>query len=374
MELFITCGPYLEPILEQELTELGYSGIRQGFRGVSLEVKDFLDVCRINYLSRIASRVLLPLKDFRCRGRDELYRQAKSIDWVPLFRSAKTFAIDANVDHPELRNSLFAAQVVKDAICDQLTDKWGKRPDVKTYRPDLQLNLFIRGGQGVLSFDTSGDPLHKRGYRQEASDAPLQETLGAALLKLAHYTENDVMIDPCAGSGTLLIEAAMIATRTPAGFYRQHYGFEHHPAFVQSDWLKVRNEADSARIPLQPGRLFGVEINKNAQRIALVNLRAAGFYKGIDITLGDFRDYEPKADLTFLLTNPPYGKRLEQMLDLEPLYRALGSFMKEKMAKPSRGYVLCSQDLGKQVGLSAKRRIVLENGGLEVRLLEFDLY
>jgi putative N6-adenine-specific DNA methylase len=375
MEIFITCSSHLEPLLTEELIELGYPHLRAGFRGVYCQIESFNDLCRINYLSRLASRVLLPLKDFRCRGPEELYRSAKSINWDPFFRKAKTFAIDANVDHPEIRNSLFAAQVVKDAICDQMVDKYGKRPNVETYRPDLQLNLFIRGGMGTLSLDTSGDPLHKRGYRQETSEAPLQETLGAAMIRLSGYKPEMIMIDPCAGSGTLLIEAAMVASKTPAGFYRHHYGFEHHPDFDQESWLKIRNDADSARIPLQKGHFFGVEVNKNAHRIAQANLRAAGFYKDIELTLGDFRDHSPRVVPDFLLTNPPYGKRLEESSMLAPLYRSIGEFMKTKMAKPSTGYVLCgSPDLAKEVGLASKQRIPLDNGGIDARLLGFDLY
>lgn len=374
MELFVTCSSHLEPLLEQELADLGFTRLRQGFRGVYCEADSFEAVYTINYLSRFASRVLLPLKDFPCRGPEELYRSARAISWLPFFSKAQTFAIDANVDHPLLRNSLYAAQVVKDAICDQLVEKTGRRPNVQTYRPDLQLNLFIRGKQGTLSFDTSGDPLHKRGYRQETSDAPLQETLAAAMLKLADYKAEDVMIDPCAGSGTLLIEAAMLASNTPAGFYRTHYGFQHHPEFNEQAWLKVRNDADSKKVPLKKGHFFGIEVNRNTHRIALANLRASGFYKDVDMQLGDFRDHTPKVPYTFLLTNPPYGKRLEDPEFLAPLYRALGTFMKTHMAKPARGYVLCGNLLTKEIGLAANKRIILDNGGIEARLLAFDLY
>lgn len=375
MELFVTCATHLESLLEEELRSLGFSDLRQGFRGVYCIVDAFDAVYRINYLSRLASRVLLPLKDFTCRGPEELYRNARSIDWMPYFRKAQTFAIDANVDHPQLRNSLYAAQVVKDAICDQLVEKRGKRPNVETYRPDLQLNLFIRGQKAILSFDTSGDPLHKRGYRQEGSEAPLQETLAAALLKLSDYRAEEVMIDPCAGSGTLLIEAAMIASQTPAGFFRTAYGFQHHPEFNEQAWLKIRNEEDEKKIPLQKGRFYGIELNKNTHRIALANLRATGFFRDVVLESGDFRQHTPKAAYTYLLTNPPYGKRLEDPALLAPLYRSLGDFMRNHMAKPSRGYVLCGNlELTKELGLAAKKRIVLDNGGLEARLLAFDLY
>jgi putative N6-adenine-specific DNA methylase len=375
MRLFVTCSSHLEPYLEQELQELGYSKTRQGFRGVFVDIPSISDIYRINYCLRTASRVLFPLLTFNCRGRDDLYEAGLKIHWFPYFRKAKTFAIDANVDHPKLRNSLFAAQVVKDAICDQLVKEIGKRPSVDTAQPDLQLNLFIREGQGILSLDTSGDALHKRGYRQEGGEAPLRETLAAALLKIGGYRAEDIMIDPCAGSATLLIEAAMMASKTPPGIYRTKWGFFHLLEFSEEEWLKVKIEEDSKRVPLQKGRFFGIELSKNAHRIALTNLRASGFHQAVSLTQGDFKEIEPSVPPTFLITNPPWGRRLDEEESLIPLYRSLGDFMKRKMNKPSKGFILTgSQLLSKEVGLAANKRHVVDNGGIESRLLEFEIY
>lgn len=375
MRLFITCSSHLEPYLEQELLDLGYSKTFIGFRGVSVDVPAISDIYRINYTLRIASRVLLPLLDFKCFGRDDLYQATSKIGWNPYFRKAKTFAIDANVDHPKLRNSLFAAQVVKDAICDQLVEKTGKRPSVDTARPDLQLNLFIRQGKGTLSLDTSLEPLHKRGYRQEGGEAPLRETLAAALLRMGGYRPEDIIIDPCVGSATFLIEAAMIASKTPPGIYRTKWGFFHLLEFSEEDWLKVKIQEDGKRVPLKKGHFFGIELNKNAHRIALGNLKAAGFHPFVQITLGDFKEIELEVPPTFLITNPPWGRRLEEEKTLIPLYRSLGDFMKRKMHKPSKGFILSgSMPLSKEIGLAATRRHVVDNGGVESRLLEFDIY
>lgn len=375
MRLFVTCSSHLEPYLEEELHDLGYTKTRQGFRGVFVDVFALKDIYRINYCLRTASRVLFPLLSFNCRGREDLYDAASKINWFPYFRKAKTFAIDANVDHPKLRNSLFAAQVVKDGICDRLVKETGKRPSIDTAQPDLQLNLFIREGQGVLSLDTSGDALHKRGYRQEGGEAPLRETLAAALLRIGRYRADDVMIDPCAGSATFLIEAAMMASNTPPGIYRTKWGFFHHLDFSENEWLEVKIQEDSKRIPLQKGKIFGIELNKNAHRIALGNLKAAGFHQAVSITHGDFKEIDPQVPPTFLITNPPWGRRLDEEESLIPLYRSLGDFMKRKMHKPSKGFILTgSQLLAKEVGLSASRRHVVDNGGVESRLLEFDIY
>lgn len=375
MHLFVTCSSHLEELLKNEMEDLGYHDVRTGFRGVYVNVESDRDIYRINYCSRIASRVLLPLLQFRCNNRNDLYKASSSINWRPYLRHSKTIAIDANVDSPEIRNSLFAAQVVKDAVCDQMVDKTGSRPSVDTANPDLQLNLFLRHGKGVLSLDTSGLPLHKRGYRQEGGEAPLRETLAAALLRMANYSPSEIMIDPCAGSGTILIEAALMASKTPPGIFRKKWGFFNLPDFFEQTWLQVKIQADSERVPLERGRFFGVEINRNTQRLALGNLKATGLHANILIAVGDFQEFEPTVTPTFLLTNPPYGKRLEDEGHLVDLYRALGVFMKQKMAKPSRGFILTgSQELSKEIGLAAKRRHIVDNGGIDARLLEFDLY
>lgn len=375
MELFITSGPGLEAVLEEELKQLGIQHTRTGYRGVYVDDASMKDVFKINYCSQVASRVLLPILHFRCEGRDDLYQAFRSIQWKDYIRVSKTFAIDASVDHPRLRNSLFAAQVGKDAIVDQFMDRTGKRPSINTDSPDVQLNLYIRGGKGTISFDTSCTPLHKRGYRLEGGEAPLKETLAAALLKIGNFSSEEIFIDPFAGSATFLIEACLMASKTPPGLYRKRFGFFDLPHFDEREWLQVKVECDSLRIPLKKGQFFGVEINKNTYRIALSNLKTSGFQPFVEMTNGDFREFQPKVLPNFLITNPPWGRRLEEESSLAPLYRDLGDFMKRKMAKPARGFVLtASMPLSKEIGLAAKRRHVIESSGLESRFLEFDLY
>ena len=211
--LFVTCSGGLEELLEQELQELGYT-TQPGFRGVYVFNVSMREIYHINYCSRIAVRVLLPLRKFKCYDKKSLYFEVSKVDWTEYIPKDKTFAIDANVKHRNIKNSLFAAQVVKDVICDQFRDKFGYRPSVDLKFPDVQLNLFINQDNAVLSFDTSGEPLYKRGYRQQKSEAPLQETLAAAMLYSIGYSGKEALCDPCCGSGTLLIEAAMVATNT----------------------------------------------------------------------------------------------------------------------------------------------------------------
>lgn len=376
MPLFITCSAGLEELLALELNSFGYPKTQIGFRGVHVDAPNLEDIYKINYLSRIGGRVLLPLTDFFCYDQKGLYKGANRIDWSRYIPAGKTIAIDANVSHKHLRNSLFAAQVVKDAICDQLREKRGERPDVNVQSPDVQLNLFIHENQAIISFDTSGTPLYKRGYRQDSVDAPLQESLAAAILMMAGYKGDEVLYDPCCGSGTILIEAALIATKTAPGYLRKQWGFTSLPDFKMEDWLKMRAEIDQKRIPLQKGLIFGSDINKVAIQTTKINLRGAGFLQAVEVVPNDVRDAMPPVPPTMVMSNPPYGKRLNDNLeDLSRLYRAIGEFMKTKTAKPARGFVLTGNlDLAKEVGLAAKRRYVLSNGGIDSRLLEYDLY
>ncbi len=375
MDLFVTCPQGIEPLLCLELQELGFTTLHAGYRGVYVNECSFSDIYKINYRSRLASRVLLPIHRFLCYDKNSLYREASKINWLQYIPDGKTIAIDGNVNHEELRNSLYAVQVVKDAICDQLREKRGRRPNVETSNPDVQLNLFIHHKKGVISFDTSGMPLNKRGYRQESVEAPLQETMAAALLKIAEYKGDEILLDPCCGSGTLLIEAALMSTHTPPGFLRQNWGFSTLPNFDNIEFLKIKNEANALRIPLLPGRIFGSDKNKLAVFACKANLRATGFHKEIPIEHSDFRDYVPEPKPNFVITNPPHGNRLDSVDQLRSLYRDLGKFLKEKTENPSKAFIFVGNlELAKEVGLAPKKRHVLNNSGVDSRLLEFDLF
>lgn len=375
LPLFVSCAPELEPLLVEELKELGLSSLHIGYRGVFVNDWDWRTIYRINYASRLASRVLLPILRFRCFDRRSLYRHVMEIDWPQYLKDGWTFAIDANVNHRELRNSLFAAQVAKDAICDQMRQKTGRRPSVQLQNPDVQINLFIHQQNAVISFDTSGEPLHKRGYRQETVEAPIQETLAAAILRLTQCTKDNILLDPCCGSGTFLIEAALMLTNTPPGYLRTRWGFMRHPQYDSAEWLRARNQIDEKRIPLENQHIFGIDRSQAAVRASKINLKAAGFISQIDVQQADFREYQPSIRPNLIVANPPHGRRLEEEDQLRPLYRALGDFIKHQCTKPGKGFVFTSNyELSKEVGLSAKRRYVLNNGGLDSRLLEYDVF
>jgi len=373
--IFITCITGLEEVLEKEVEALGYKVVRHNSGGVYVDAKSFHDVYRLNYCLRTASRILWPLASFRCYDRESLYEEARKIDWSPFFRPLATFCIDSHVFHRGFSNSLYAAQVVKDAICDQLREKKGTRPSVNTENPTVRFNLFIDEKTATISFDTSGRPLHERGYRKATGDAPIRENLAAALLMLAEYKGEEVFCDPCAGSGTFLIEAAMIATRTPPQFSRHVFGFMLHPDFSDAEWQAMRKEAMKERLPLKKGMIFGIEKNPKTYTFMKQALLTAGYSEKITVIADEFQEAELPAAPNFVITNPPYGERMKDVEDLSVLYRELGDFLKRKTAKPARGFVLSGNaELSKQIGLRSKQKHVVNNGGLDCRLLEYDLF
>ena len=358
MMLFASCARGLEPLLVQELEELGISSCREGFCGVFTPRK-MSSVYLINYCSRLATRVLWPLAQFRCADKEALYRGAGEIDWQQFLTPSQTFAIDANVSHPTLRHSLFAAQIVKDALCDQLRERFGQRPSVRIAAPDVQLNLFVQGERATISLDTSGEALYKRGYRTETTPAPIQETLAAAILRQVHYGASDVFCDPFCGSGTFLIEAALMKTNTPPGFLRKQWGFSHLPEHVKAQWEQCKQAADAKRVPLEKGWICGADKDRKTIECCRVHLKNAGFEGEIETVAREVSRYVPPHSPTLVVTNPPYGKRLE----VSAVYADLAKFL----CPESRLYLLTAS--GTDVApLKTDQPIGLRNGGLDVAL------
>jgi putative N6-adenine-specific DNA methylase len=320
----------------------------------------------------------LPLCHFTCPDEKALYQEVQQVDWSQYIHQGDTIAVDANVYHPQLRHSLYVAQKTKDAICDQLRERYRWRPSVQVQNPDVQINIFIQDQQAVLSIDTSGAPLYKRGYRLKSVTAPLQESLAAALLRLARYRGEGTLCDPCCGSGTLLIEAAMIATHTPAGFYRKQWGFQHLPGFDRQSWSLFKRHYEDARKPLEKGLIYGFDQSHQAVAACQENIRNAGWGEAITVYQANLMTHSPSSsgyEPSFVICNPPYGQRLDEEESLKPLYEGIGDFFKQCCAKPARGFVLTgSPTLAKSIGLRPQRRHIVNNGGIESRLLEYDVY
>lgn len=373
--LFATCTPGLEAVLEQELTALGYTP-RPGKGGAFVEALSLRDAMVLNLHLRTASRVLLHLFDIDHPTKQRLYHALSERDWRPYFKDMPSMAIDVPFSaHPDFSNSLYVAQLGKDAICDQLRKATGKRPSVDTKTPEVQFTIVVDEEKASVSFDTSREPLFKRGYRTEAVVAPLKETLAAALLMLAGYSKEAILLDPCCGGGTFLIEAGLMATNTAPGIFRSSFGFFRHPEFDDEEWQKLRQEAMSAVMPFPRGRLFGFEKEAKSYRLLLRSIAKAGLMSEIEVLNIDLRDGKLPVLPNFVITNPPFGVRLGDAKRWEPLYRALGTLLKRGTAKPGVGAVLtASSDLAKLIGLKPKRKIPVSHGGLDCVFYLYDLY
>ena len=359
-DLFVTCPHGFESLLEDELLSLGIPKVFPKFCGVLIP-KNIQNVFITNYESRVATRVLWPLTEFSCSGKEDLYTHCRKINWSSFLNCRKTLAIDANVQHHNLKNSLFAALVVKDAICDFFRDKTGERPSIDTQNPDLQLNLFIQQGKATLYLDTSGAPLHKRGWRTDQTEASIHESLAAALLLLTEYTAEKVLCDPFCGSGTFLIEAAWIATKTPPGILRKKWGFFNLPDFQMTEWKEWKKKKDDLRIPLVKGMIFGADKSRETTEICKKNLAKADL-SGIEVSYNEIAYYKPPKKPNFIITNPPYGKRLETS-DL--LLEQIETFLNQYLETNGNVYMLCPETFTPQRKVLAE--FSFKNGGLPVR-------
>lgn len=364
-ELFVSCPHHFEEILLGELRSLGISKVRQGFCGVYAPLS-MENVYLINYCSRVATRVLWPLARFGCPNREALYTMAKKVGWAKYLSVDKTFAIDANVSHPLLKNSLFASLVVKDAICDYFRDKDGERPSVNIQEPDVQLNLFIQKGQATLYIDTSGAPLHKRGWRHENTEATLHESIAAALLLRCGYKGDVPLCDPFCGSGTFLIEAAMMATNTPPGFFRTKWGFMGMPSFHEDTWKKFKAKIDSKMTTLPSGLIFGADKEESAFKTTYRHIKATPFRGLIDLQHQDVASYHPPKTPGIVICNPPYGKRLELSKNIT---ESLKRFMQTECSDETRVFILTSDPIFlKPLATTISEDLSFKNGGIQVGL------
>ena len=369
---FVQVPGMMEELCEQELIELGAKNTKATYRGIYFEA-DFPTIYRINYTSRTISRVLAPLKSFHCKDANSIMKVAKKIEWEKLFSLENTFAITSNVIKSSITNSLYASQVLKDGIADYFRAKFEKRPDVDTVNPDVRFNLFIETDNAVLSLDTSGESLHKRGYRLLAAEAPMQETLAAAIIRLSKWDGKKPLLDCMCGSGTILCEALMHYCRIPAQKLRQKFGFFHLPDFNKSDWNKFKEEADSKIRPLPKGIISGSDKSQITINIAKENLSRLPYSESVTLSAHPFQHIK-QFENGVLITNPPYGIRLGKREEVENLYKELGDFLKTKCKGTSAFIYTGEPSLRKHIGLKTSRRIPLVNGKLEGVLLQIDSF
>ena len=370
MRFFVSCAKGTEGPLRRELVNLRIRGPRGAAGGVSFEgrFEEGLSVC---LWSRVAMRVLLELGRFPASSAAELYDGTRAIDWTQHLDARRTLAVSASVrDNPALSHSGFAALKVKDAVVDALRDALGARPDVNPEDPDVPLTVFIEGNEARIFLDLSGQPLHRRGYRQAMTDAPLKESLAAAVLQLGGVEADSPFLDPMAGSGTLAIEQAMAARQMAPGLARG-FAFERWPSQEHAaTWKRLQEEARARALPRAPAPILARDISGEAIAAARRNFQAAGVAQDVRCERGDLASLAgPPFDTGSLVTNPPYGARLENE-DLPRLYddlgRALGKFSRWRLVLLS-GNPLLSRVFIRRPDISHR----LWNGPLETRLLVY---
>lgn len=337
-ELFVTCLPGLESALVKEIKAIGIKEVKAGKAGVMIYNAGLLECQKICYLSRLALRVLWKLHKFRLWKQQNLYQQAIKQPWTLwLGKPAKTLRIDTSGKSRVFANTQYAMQRLKDAICDHMRELELERPNIDKDNPQVRLHLHLEQEALTLYIDMSGEPLNQRGYRQASVFAPLNEVAAASLLNIAGYDGYRPFCDPCAGSGTLMIEAAMLAANIPAGKWRQKWGFELHPLFDREQFEAFRKEADAQAKPLEKGWVVGCEKDPRALESLYLNTQAIE-----NLSDGIFEGPFQKATFNnryVVITNPPYGQRL-QPRDLLKTYEDLGKFLS---VYASRAFVLCPE-------------------------------
>jgi len=361
----------LEDAGRREFEKMGATEIKPVFRGIHFSA-DRSGLYRINYCSRVCTRILAPLLTFDCHSDKYLYRTALDMPWENILSLDTTFAVFANVSNSRITHSQFAARRLKDAIVDRFRASWGKRPDVDPEQPDVWLNLHIHANKATVSLDTSGGSLHRRGYRKETVKAPMQETLAAAIVRFSRWDGSRPLYDPFCGSGTLLAEALMEKCRIPAGFLRQEFGFERMPDFDSSLWSKVKKDCDREINPLPEGLIGGSDLSLEAVRASRRNCGVLPGGKGIKIQKSGFQDLDGFRN-GVIICNPPYGVRMEDEKRAGVLLKEFGIFLKEKCSGSTACIYLGKESLLDHIGLWPAWKKNLSNGGLQGVLARYKI-
>jgi putative N6-adenine-specific DNA methylase len=356
--------------LAKELIDLGANDVEIQRRAVSFSGDKAL-MYKANLHCRTASRILKPILTFSASNPDEVYEQVKKLNWTDYLTSETTFAIDSTVYSEQFRHSQFVTYRVKDAIVDYFTEKQKKRPNISVSSPQLIINIHISHNQCTLSLDSSGESLHKRAYRVSQTEAPLNEALAAGMLLLAGWNGQTSFLDPMCGSGTLLIEAALIALNIPPGIYRKEFAFEQWNDFDEELFDEIYNDDSYERA--FDYRIYGSDISPRAIKIAEENVKAAGLSKYIDLKITPLQKLNPPVEQCLIVTNPPYGERITSS-DIFSLYADLGSMLKHKFSGNTAWVISSHEDCLKKIGLKTAKKIKLLNGSLECLYCCYELF
>ena len=360
----------LEPVLAKELTQLGASDVEIGRRMVSF-TGDKEMMYRANFQLHTAIRILKPIRHFKAKSADDVYDEIKKIDWTEYLGTDKTFTVDSVVFSEEFRHSKFVSYKVKDAIVDQLREKTGKRPNISISNPDIRLNMHIAEDKCTLSLDSSGESLHRRGYRQESVEAPLNEVLAAGMIMLSGWQADSDFIDPMCGSGTLLIEAALIAKNMAPGLFRKEYAFEKWPDFDADLFDEIYNDESFEREFNH--KIYGYDIDMKAVNTARMNVKAAGLSDVITIGQQDFKNFTQPQNKAIMISNPPYGERISTP-DLLGTYKMIGERLKHQFKGNDAWILSYREECFDQIGLKPSIKIPLYNGSLECEFRKYQMF
>ncbi len=372
-KIIITCNKRLSPYLQQEVQALGFEIVRSFSTGVEL-FGTVNDCIKLNLNLRCASQILYSLKAFIAENPARLYKELLEMEWEELIDFSAYFSVTSNVDNQFITTPLFANLKVKDAIVDRIKDKKGIRPNTGPELNKAVVHLYWKDDQAEIYLDTSGETLAKHGYRKHPGKAPMLEALAAATVMATRWDGKSPFINPMCGSGTLAIEAALLATNRSPGLYRMNYGFMHVLGYEEEVFFAARRELKDQVLKNAEFKIIASDISPDAIDIAQKNAKTAGVDQLIDFMVCDFADTPVPEGAGVLMFNPAYGERLGVHTLLEATYKRMGDFMKQK-AKGYRGYIFTGNpDLAKKIGLKASRRIEFYNGKLDCRLLEYELY
>lgn len=370
--VLVTCARGVSAFLAEEIRLLGFpidAVLEAGVRTAA----DLNGTMRLNLELRTAHRVLMQVAEVRARDAELLYRGIVRLPWFDWLHETGNLCVTSSVENETIRDSRFPTLKCKDAIVDSITSSCGRRPDSGSDRTGMVVHLHWSGEHATLYLDTSGEPLARRGYRLIPMEAPMQETLAAACLAAASWTGNAAFVNPMCGSGTLAIEAALAALGRAPGLLRQNFGFMHLKGYNEALWTNLLREARQR--PDRPApRILASDLRAGAVQAARKNAAAAGVEAAIEFSVGDFREVNIPPPPGVIMLNPEYGVRMGDEEKLAPTYRAIGDFFKAKCSG-YMGYVFTGNlKLAREVGLRTKRRLTLYSGGIECRLLEFELY
>ncbi len=371
-QYFAQVAESIKEIAMNELKDLGAYDLQAVFRGVWFKAskKNFY---KINYFSRLVSRILAPLVRFECHDKDQLYKAAKKIRWEEFLTPKKTFSIVANVAESEITHSNFAGLRVKDAIADYFRDRTNKRPSVDSKEPFIIINIHIHKNFATLAIDASGGPLHKRGYREESVSAPMQETVAASIMTLSRWDGEKPLYDPMCGSGTLLCEALMKYCRVPAQVFRAWFGFERLPDFDADLWEQIKKESEDKLRELKKDMIAGSDISEHSVKAAKTNIMGLHFGGKINIEQKDFQDIE-LLENHVIVANPPYGIRMGKEQNLNKFYNNFGLFLKNRCKKSTAFIYFGEPKYIKKLPLAPSWKRPLKIGGLDGKLVKYELF